>query len=77
MIAMSEAELEGLPPAAILVYKILEYEGPQLTQDEIADHAPLPKVTIRTALYRLEDDGFVDDDIVYMDTRRKVYSTVK
>lgn len=70
--------LESLPPSAKLVYKILEYEGPELTQEELAEETLLPQRTVRNALYELDDMGLVEDRPNDRgDARAKLYSTVK
>lgn len=75
--AAVDDRLEDHPPSVVLVYKVLEYEGGELTQSEIADHSCRPIRTIRRSLAILEDDGLVESRTVYTDARRKVYRTVK
>jgi len=69
--------LEDLPPSAKLVYKVLEHAEDTLTQDEIGDRSRLSEPTVRYALDRLQDAGYVRGDHDLEDVRRKVYQTVK
>lgn len=65
--------LYDLPPSAKLVLKVLGEEG-ALTQSELAARTLLPQRTVRQALGSLEDAGVVEEEIDFMDARRKVYT---
>jgi DNA-binding MarR family transcriptional regulator len=69
----SASVLRDLPPSAKLVAKTLEYEG-KLTQSELAGETLLPRRTVRHALKRLEENGFVDSRTSFVDARQRVYS---
>ncbi|MDW7732673.1 MAG: helix-turn-helix domain-containing protein [Methanolobus sp.] len=64
--------IEGLPPSAKLVFKVLEYGG-LLTQKEIAEESYLPPRTIRYALGRLKDEGFLQERFYFKDARQSLY----
>ncbi|WP_331454361.1 helix-turn-helix domain-containing protein [Methanococcoides methylutens] len=64
--------IEGLPPSAKLVYKVLEYGG-LLTQKEIAEQSYLPPRTIRYALGRLKDEDFLQERFYFKDARQSLY----
>jgi len=64
--------IEGLPPSAKLVLKVLEYGG-LLTQKEIAEESYLPPRTIRYALGRLKDEGFLQERFYFKDARQSLY----
>lgn len=76
-ITMSDAELASHKPTDKFVYKVLEYADEPLTQAEIEDETLLPNSTVRAALYRLEDAGFVERDYGLRDTRGRCYSIKK
>jgi DNA-binding MarR family transcriptional regulator len=65
--------LEGLPPSAKLVFKVLEYEGP-LTTREILSKTQLPPRTVRYALNNLIKKGLVIKRFYDRDARLSVYS---
>lgn len=67
-----ETQLEGLPPSAKLVYKILEYEGP-LTQQELRSETLLGQRTVYNALQELKENGFIDSKPRMADLRQHVY----
>ncbi|WP_340820840.1 helix-turn-helix domain-containing protein [Methanolobus sp. WCC4] len=64
--------MEGLPPSAKLVFKVLEYGG-LLTQKEIAEQSYLPPRTIRYALGRLKDEDFLQERFYFKDARQSLY----
>ncbi|WP_406662667.1 helix-turn-helix domain-containing protein [Methanolobus sp. ZRKC3] len=64
--------IEGLPPSAKLVLKVLEYGG-LLTQKEIAEQSYLPPRTIRYALGRLKDEDFLQERFYFKDARQSLY----
>ncbi|GAA0265143.1 helix-turn-helix domain-containing protein [Halobacterium noricense] len=74
--AEDDSVLEGLPPSAKLVYKVLEYDGP-LTQKRIVEETMLSARTVRYALERLEDRGVVDEDIYFADARQSLYQLTR
>lgn len=72
---MSDATLDGLvdlPPSAKLVYKVLEYNGPQ-TQKGIVEESMLSARTVRYALERLEEIDVVDEEVYFADARQNLY----
>lgn len=70
---MSETQLRDLPPSAKLVYKALEYHGPQ-TQKQLVDETMLSSRTVRYALRHLEDAGVLEAELHIPDARQKMYS---
>lgn len=68
-----EVDLEGLPPSAKLVVKVLEHEG-ELHQSEISERARLNESTARHALRELVEKGVLVAEIDSSDGRRLVYS---
>ncbi len=68
-----DSVLEGLPPSAKLVAKVLEREG-ELSQEEISRRARLSGSTARDALRELADEGVVEAEVDSSDGRRLVYS---
>lgn len=67
-----DGALEDVPPSAKLVYTVLEHEGP-LTQEDIAATSRLPRRTVRDALRRLREQGFVSRSIHIPDARKQIY----
>ncbi|MEM3786442.1 MAG: hypothetical protein QXZ59_03580 [Nitrososphaeria archaeon] len=65
--------LEGLPPSAKLVYKILEYEGP-LNRLELINRTGLPSRTVDYALNLLVSKGVVVRKQVDKDARMSIYT---
>lgn len=65
--------LDDQPPAAKLVYKVLEYEGP-CTRSEIETHATLVDTTVNDALSRLMDSGIVEREYRASDPSTPVYA---
>lgn len=65
--------VEGLPPSAKLVAKVLEYND-HLTQSQLAEETMLPGRTVRYAISRLEEVGVVDARFSFADARKRVYS---
>lgn len=70
---MSSTPVYELPPSAKLVYKVLEYHGPQ-TQKQIAERSMLSTRTVRYALNQLEDVGVLESEVHIPDARQKMYS---
>lgn len=68
----SKAGLEGLPPSAKFVYRILEYEG-GLTLREIISKTLLPPRTVRHALKILVEGGFLKKEYLDRDARISIY----
>ncbi|MFB6133640.1 MAG: winged helix-turn-helix domain-containing protein [Halanaeroarchaeum sp.] len=64
--------LSDVPPSAKLVYKVLEYDGP-LTQKRLVEETMLSARTVRYALERLEECGYVDEGIYFQDARQSLY----
>ncbi len=67
------SSLEGLPPSAKLVYKILEYEGP-LNRIELINRTGLPSRTVDYALNLLVSKGVVVRKQVDKDARMTIYA---
>lgn len=67
-----QTPIEDLPPSAKLTYKTLEYEG-ALTQKQLAAQTRLPNRTVRYALTRLEEEGYVDERLYLQDARQRQY----
>ncbi len=67
-----EEEIADLPPSAKLVYKVLEYNGPQ-TQKGIVQESMLSPRTVRYALERLDDIGVIQEDVYFADARQNLY----
>ena len=65
--------LADLPPSAKLVVKVLEYNE-ELTQNQLVEETRLPSRTVRHALRRLQDGGFVDERHSFTDARKRLYS---
>lgn len=70
---MSETRIRDFPPSAKLVYKALEYHGPQ-TQKQLVDETRLSSRTVRHALQHLEDAGVLESELHIPDARQKMYS---
>lgn len=64
--------VSDLAPSAKLVYKVLEYNG-KLTQKQIVEESLLPPRTVRYALNELESVGVVEDDVYFVDARKRLY----
>ncbi len=64
--------LDDLPPSAKLVLKVLEYDGP-LTQKQLVEESMLSARTVRYALERLEECGYVDERVYFQDARQSLY----
>lgn len=60
---------EGLPPSAQTIYKILAVEGP-LTHKELVEISEMPPRTVRYAVSRLKEDGFIGERCNLMDCRQ-------
>lgn len=69
---MTGKPIEGVPPSAKLVYKVLEYNGP-LTQKEIVERSMLSQRTVRDALGRLRDVDIVSEEVYIPDARQNLY----
>ena len=68
-----DRELDGLPPSAKLVAKVLEIEAP-LTQGELGDRTLLPDRTVRYALSRLDEVELLESQYSIRDARKQVYA---
>lgn len=65
-------QLYELPPSAKLVYKTLDYEGPQ-TQSSLTESTKLSDRTARYALKELKNAGLVTEEICFRDARKRLY----
>ncbi len=68
-----DRELDGSPPSAKLVAKVLEQEG-ELDQSEISRRARLNRSTARDALRELVEKEVVKAEVDSGDGRKLVYS---
>lgn len=74
-VTKTEAEsIDGLPPSAKLVYKVLEYECP-LSQTVLVEETYLVERTVRYACDRLEDRGLTESWNDPNDQRWTIYHT--
>lgn len=69
---LPENSLEGLPPSAKLVLKVLEYEGP-MSQKKISETSRLSPRTTRKAVKELKESGLVESSPSLKDGRKKIY----
>lgn len=69
----SSDSIAELSPSAKLVYKILEYNGERLTQQQLADRSYLPQRTVRDAVSQLREAQVINETTDLADPRRKVY----
>ncbi len=65
--------IRHLPPSAKLLYKILE-SGEQMTQKELVARTSLSGRTIRYAIKRLKEEGFIVERYYFTDARQSLYS---
>ena len=65
--------IRDLPPSAKLVAYTLRKDN-ALTQGQLTEETLLPARTVRYALTRLEDEGFVDSRFSFQDARKRIYS---
>lgn len=72
----AEDRLAALPPSAKLVYKTLRYDGPNLTQPEIAAQSRLGKRTVRHALRQLVEADLVTKRTSVQDARQSLYAAL-
>ncbi|MHA2433399.1 MAG: MarR family transcriptional regulator [Candidatus Thorarchaeota archaeon] len=63
--------LEGMPPSAKLVYRVLEYNGP-MSHKELRIETGLGPRTLRFALSKLKNENVVLERINLLDARQKV-----
>ncbi|MCJ2563038.1 MAG: MarR family transcriptional regulator [Thermoplasmata archaeon] len=63
--------LEGMPPSAKLVYRVLLYNGP-MTHKELREETGLGPRTLRFALSKLKNSDVVVERIRLEDARQKV-----
>lgn len=70
---MAADQFSELPPSALLVYKVLEYEAP-LTQIGLVEETRLVARTVRYALDRLERHNLVESEPYMADARQSLYS---
>lgn len=68
-----DIQIRDLPPSAKLVLKVLEI-NPELTQKQIVENTRLSQRTVRDALDRLEDGGFVEKNVYIPDGRQNLYA---
>lgn len=59
-------------PSVKLVYKTIEYEGP-LTQKELVEATRLSARTVRSAVSKLEGNGYVEERLYLPDARQQLY----
>jgi DNA-binding MarR family transcriptional regulator len=68
-----EKTLLQFPPSAKLVIKVLEHHE-KLSQQELQARTYLPSRTVRYALQRLQEEGFIDAEVNIRDARQRLYS---
>jgi len=72
---MTEAvssQLSALPPSSVLVYRVLQAEGPAIAT-ELSEITYMPDSTVRLAINRLEDHDLIKSR-PGVDARTTVYS---
>ncbi len=60
---------EGLPPSAQTIYTILSAEGP-LTHKDLVEVSEMPPRTVRYAVARLKEEGYLGQRCNLMDCRQ-------
>ncbi len=65
-------KIAGFSPSMKLIINILESQGP-LTQKEIVKTTHLPARTVRYALNRLKNEGFLEMREYFQDARQCLY----
>ena len=65
-------DLLRMPPSSKLILKMLEYEG-AMSQKELIGKTLLPARTVRIALARLLEKGYVQRKVSILDSRQKIY----
>lgn len=70
---LDEKTLLQFPPSAKLVIKVLEHHE-KLSQQELHAKTYLPSRTVRYALQRLQEEGFIDAEVNIRDARQRLYS---
>ncbi|MFQ6127585.1 MAG: MarR family transcriptional regulator [Thermoplasmata archaeon] len=63
--------LEGMPPSAKLVYRVLEYSGP-MTHRELRNETGLGPRTLRFALSKLRNRNVITERVNLWDARQKI-----
>ena len=63
--------LEGMPPSAKLVYRVLSYNGP-MSHKELRNETGLGPRTLRYALARLKEKDVVVERVRLEDARQRV-----
>jgi len=70
---LDEQTLLQFPPSAKLVIKVLEHHE-KLSQQELHAKTYLPSRTVRYAIQRLQQEGFIDAEVNVRDARQRLYS---
>jgi NAD+ kinase len=70
--ALDLRHLEGVPPAAKYVFKLLVTEG-EMTQKELIESTGLPNRTVRNALNILKEKGVISQRAHLRDARQSIY----
>ena len=72
LVELDLRHLEGVPPAAKYVFKLLVTEG-EMTQKELIESTGLPNRTVRNALNILKEKGVVSQRAHLRDARQSIY----
>ncbi len=75
LVELDLQNLEGVPPSAKYIFKLLHAEG-GLTQSEIISATGLPSRTVRNALSILKKKGLIDSSPYLHDARKSTYFLV-
>ncbi|MXY37381.1 MAG: sugar kinase [Cenarchaeum sp. SB0664_bin_35] len=65
-------DLLRMPPSSKLILKMLEYEG-AMSQKDLVGKTLLPARTVRIALARLLEEGYISRKVSILDSRQKIY----
>lgn len=65
-------DLLRMPPSSKLILKMLEYEG-AMSQKDLVGKTLLPARTVRIALTRLLEKGYIHRKVSILDSRQKIY----
>jgi NAD+ kinase len=72
LVELDLRHLEGVPPAAKYVFKLLVTEG-EMTQKELIESTGLPNRTVRNALNILKEKGVISQRAHLRDARQSIY----
>ena len=72
LVELDLRHLEGVPPAAKYVFKLLVTEG-EMTQKELIESTGLPNRTVRNALNILKEKDVISQRAHLRDARQSIY----